>query len=297
MTTEGTFTTDDGIEVFHRWWEVADPAGTVVIAHGAAEHLGRYARFAEALNAAGWSAVALDHRGHGRTGASTGVGKLGPAGAEGLLSDIGRLIDLAGERAPGAPIVALGHSMGSVLVQGYAASGAAGLSGYILSGPLGVTDGTDDLRDGLREACEAGMADEPIDLLGGFNEAFEPARTPFDWLSRDPEEVDRYIADPLCGDGNPLTYGFVAGFLGIAVDGVDADALAQMPRIPVLLVAGEMDPVGGMGESVRALEGRLVAAGLDATAIYYPDARHEVLNETNRDEVTTDIVEWLGTLA
>jgi alpha-beta hydrolase superfamily lysophospholipase len=294
--SEGTFTADNGIEVFHQAWRVDAPRGTVVIAHGASEHSGRYARFAAALNGGGWDAVALDHRGHGRTGPSTGVGKLGPAGGQGLLDDLGRVIAEQRAGGPGRPVVLFGHSMGSLIAQGYVVTGAAGLAGYILSGPLGVPEGVEELRTGLEQAVEAGMGDEPLDSLGPYNEPFEPARTPFDWLSRDPAEVDAYIADPLSGDGNPLTVGFIAGVLGIAVPGIDPQRIAGIPRIPVLLIAGEADPVGGMGANVRELERRLRDAGLDTTGRYYPEARHELLNETNRDEVTADVLAWLAAL-
>ena len=295
MHSDEITTAADGIEVFRQRWTVEAPKGTVVIAHGASEHSGRYARFAAALNAAGWDAVALDHRGHGRTRDSSGIGKLGPAGGQGLLDDLGQLIAQAGER--GGPVVLFGHSMGSMIAQGYAAAGAAGLAGYVLSGPIGVVEGSNELLGGLREVAASGMADEPLDALGAYNEPFEPARTPFDWLSRDEAEVDAYIADPFCGDGNPLTYGFFVGLLEVAIAGVDPAAIAATPRIPVLLVAGSMDPAGGMTSQVEALATRLRDGGLDATAIYYTDARHEVLNETNRDEVTADVVAWLQRIA
>ena len=298
MHTEGTFTADDGIEVFHQAWRVDAPRGTVVISHGASEHSDRYARFAGSLNAAGWDAVALDHRGHGRTGPSTGVGRLGPAGAQGLLDDLGRLVADAIAGADGRPIVLFGHSMGSMIAQGFAVTPAAvGLAGYVLSGPIGVPEGADELRVGLEQAIEGGMGDEPLDSLGPYNEPFEPARTPFDWLSRDPAEVDAYIADPRCGDGNPLTIGFVAGLFGVALPGVDPERIAAMPRLPVLLIAGEADPAGGMGANVRVLEQRLRDGGLDTTALYYPGARHELLNEINRDEVVADVVGWLDRFA
>lgn len=292
MSEAATFTSEDGIEVFHTWWDAPDPKGTVVVAHGASEHHGRYARFAAALAAAGWSAAALDHRGHGRTRDSSGIGKLGPAGAEGLLADLGRVVALAADRAPGLPIVLLGHSMGSVIAQAFAARGGHGLSGYILSGPLGVAEGADDLKGSIQQAIDAGLDDQPLDLAQ-FNGAFEPARTPFDWLSRDADEVDRYIADPLCGPANPLSLRYIAGVLELGEEGSDPSTLAAMPRIPVLLIAGTMDPAGAMTENVRVLESRLREAGLDVTANYYPGARHELLNEINRDEVTSDVVRWL----
>jgi alpha-beta hydrolase superfamily lysophospholipase len=127
-----------------------------------------------------------------------------------------------------------------------------------------------------------------------MNEAFEPARTAYDWLSRDPVEVDAYIADPMCGDDAPPTYGFIAALMTLAVDTMSSEAIARIPtRLPILLVTGERDVASADAANVRELEARMRAAGLDVDARYYPDARHELLNETNRDEVTADILTFL----
>jgi alpha-beta hydrolase superfamily lysophospholipase len=205
------FTADDGVEVCYRRW---DPNGAaravVVIVHGASEHSGRYARFAEALRHNGCAVYALDLRGHGRTAASTGFGVMGAGGIDGLLSDVHQLRDLACGEYPSVPVVLFGHSMGSLIAQAFVERFGDALSGYVLSGSGGVP-GEDfaEMSTMMRAAVDAGLADQPIDMLGDFNVGFEPARTRFDWLSRDPAEVDHYIADPWCGDNAPLTYGFV----------------------------------------------------------------------------------------
>jgi alpha-beta hydrolase superfamily lysophospholipase len=134
------------------------------------------------------------------------------------------------------------------------------------------------------------MRDEPAsDLLASNNAPFEPARTPFDWLSRDAAEVDRYVADPLCGDGNPLTYGYVIDLFGVV-----APAAEQLASIscPVLVIAGDQDPAAAMGANATGLAEALAGAGVPVDITLYEDARHELLNETNRDEVTSDIVGW-----
>ena len=147
------------------------------------------------------------------------------------------------------------------------------------------------LADLLQGVADAGMRDEPAaDLLASNNAPFEPARTPFDWLSRDPAEVDLYVADPLCGDGNPLTYGYVIDLFEVV-----APAAEQLASIscPVLVIAGDQDPAAAMGANATGLGEALVAAGVPVEVTLYEDARHELLNETNRDEVTSDIVAWL----
>ena len=159
---------------------------------------------------------------------------------------------------------------------------------------MGPTNGTEEFVTGMRAAIEAGMADEPLDVLAGYNASDEPTRTNYDWLSRDAEEVDKYIADPLCGDENPLTYGYVTALLETIVDVMEAAAIVRIPTcVSVLLLTGECDPVSENGAQVRELDRRLREAGLDVTACYYAGARHEVLNETNRDEVHRDLVDWL----
>lgn len=296
---ELSFVDAHGVEVFYRRWTApTTERGAVVISHGASEHSLRYTRFADALNEAGIAAYALDHRGHGRTAMATGAGRTGPGGLAGAVDDVQQLVAIAGAEVAGAPVALFGHSMGSILVQALVERPAAGVAGYVLSGsPGAATPGTGSAADALRLAVEAGMGDEPLDALGSFNAAFEPARTPHDWLSRDPAEVDAYIADPFCGDDMPLTHAYMAQLLELAADAMSTEGIARIPSdLAVLLVTGEDDPVSGMATRVRILEGRLRDQGLVVTARYYPGARHEPLNETNRHEVIGDIIGWLDAL-
>lgn len=285
----------DRVDVFcRRWMPSGKSRAAVVVVHGAAEHSGRYARVAEVLQTEGYAVFALDLRGHGHTSGTTGPGRIGPGGMPGVLSDIDAVVRRARAEVGDAPVVLLGHSMGSVVVQAFMVGAPHDVSAYVLSGTMGPAEGTEEFVAGMRAAMEAGMADEPLDALAGYNASEEPTRTSYDWLSRDAEEVDKYIADPLCGDDNPLTYGYVTALLETIAEVMEPGAIARIPtRVPVLLLTGDCDPVSENGAQVRELERRLRDAGLEVTARYYAGARHEVLNETNRDEVHRDLVDWL----
>lgn len=290
---ERRFVDAHGVEVFTRWWPVDGAVGVVLIAHGASEHSGRYDRFARDLNAAGYAVAALDQRGHGHTGEGTGAGRTGPGAGQGVLDDIGELRGLVpevlGDDAGSLPTFLFGHSLGSAIALGYLGSHSEGLAGAILSGvPVDVTEiaAMGELLGGMAEMRDESAA--PI--LAANNEPFEPARTPFDWLSRDEAEVDLYLADRFCGDQNPITYGFLIDLLeavGPAVEDLSSISC------PVLVVAGDQDPAAAMGAHATKAAEALRAAGVDVELRLYEDARHELLNETNRDEVTADIVGWL----
>jgi len=286
---------DDGVDVFcRRWLPPGKPRAVVVVAHGAAEHSGRYAGVAEVLQGGGYAVYALDLRGHGHTAGSTGRGRIGPSGMAGVLGDLEALVGRARTEVGEVPVVLLGHSMGSVVVQAFMVRAPVGVRAYVLSGTMGPAEGTEEFLAGVRAALDAGLTDEPLDDLG-HNDAGEPTRTSYDWLSRDADEVDRYIADPMCGDDNPLTYGYVAVLLETIAEVMEPGAIARIPRgTSVLLLTGESDPVSENGAHVRELERRLRDAGLDVASRYYAGARHEVLNETNRDEVYRDLADWLG---
>jgi alpha-beta hydrolase superfamily lysophospholipase len=285
----------DGVDVFcRRWRPLGKARAAVVVVHGAAEHSGRYTRVADVLQGEGYAVYALDLRGHGQTAGSTGRGRIGRSGMAGVLADVEALVRRARAEVGDVPVVLLGHSMGSVVVQAFVVRGTDEVSAYVLSGTMGPTEGTEEFVAGMRAAIEAGMADEPLDALAGYNDSDGPTRTSYDWLSRDADEVDRYIADPMCGDDNPLTYGYVAVVLETIAEVMEPSAIARIPSgIPVLLLTGDRDPVSENASHVRELERRLREEGLDVTARYYAGARHEVLNETNRDEVHRDLVHWL----
>ncbi len=297
MTDVLTFKDADGVEIsYRRWLPDGDPKAIVQIAHGASEHSERYDRFARFLTERGYAVYANDHRGHGLTAKVTGVGKNGPRGWEGMIDDLRELANLARADIGSVPLVLFGHSMGSFLAQGFVQRYGSEVDGLVLSGSSGGMDNLSDLVAMLKGMAEQGGADEPAAIFGPLNAAFEPARTPFDWLSRDEAEVDKYIADPMCGDSAPLTIGFVADMLGGNESTWQADGETRIPKdLPVLLITGEADPVSDDGKTVRELEARYEANGMtDVTGLYYPQARHELLNETNRDDVQRDVAEWLN---
>jgi alpha-beta hydrolase superfamily lysophospholipase len=256
------------------------PRAIVQIAHGMAEHIARYDRLIRRLAGAGYAVVGADHRGHGANAGLHGLGDFGPGGFAGVVEDMATLTAAARAFSPGTPIVLLGHSMGSFAAQAYLPAHGAGLSALVLSGTAAL-----DLL--LTGGAPGGLA--------AYNAAFEPARTPFDWLSRDPAEVDAYVADPLCGfDLAPASM----ASLPATVFGADADPrLAGLAAggLPIYVISGEFDPIVGPGQAfTRALIDRYRAVGLgDIEHRVYPGGRHEMFNETNRDQVEAELVAWL----
>ncbi len=298
-----TFTLDrpDGHAIFTRVWRPdGAPRAAVHIVHGLAEHSARYARLAEALTSAGYAAYAHDHRGHGPNAKPEDLGFFAQSGGWRLLLDD---IEAVGQRIaadlPGRPLVFLGHSMGSFLGQRYIAERGDRLAAAVLSGSAGPPPAIVGLgrRIIAFERWRLGpRGKSPLVhslMFGEQNKPFRPARTPYDWLSRDPAEVDKYIADPLCGF--PLTNQLAAD-LAEALADLASPKLAQAIRkdLPIYVVSGSSDPVGA---KLQGLLDVYRAAGLNVTANIYPDGRHEMLNETNRDEVTRDLLAWLDNQA
>jgi alpha-beta hydrolase superfamily lysophospholipase len=269
----------DGFRLVGTRWEPDGPArATVVIAHGAAEHLGRYRRFATALTSAGYAVMGIDHRGHGRSAGPGGLGDFGLDGAAAfaaMAADVGQVVEAAKAAHPGRPAVLFGHSMGAGIAQRWAPEGSREIAALVLSG----SSATEPPQPG-----EAPPVFNP-------NAAFEPARTPYDWLSRDPAEVDRYIADPWCGFEKQTARRERVNVFELP----PAEVLAQIrPDLPVLLVAGDADPINRGLEGLRLLEARWREAGVQRIdRLFYPGGRHEMLNEINREQVTADIIGWL----
>jgi alpha-beta hydrolase superfamily lysophospholipase len=268
----------DGLSLQGYEWRARGAAkAVVVLSHGAAEHALRYERFARALAAAGYDTFALDQRGHGRSAKPGGLGDFGAGGWRALVADIGLLVAHARATRAGVPVVLFGHSMGSFAAQQFCLDRSREIDVLVLSGSTAFD---------LSRSGGALPAFEP-------NKPFEPARTPYDWLSRDPAEVDKYVADPLCGfetqrgrrPGEGIDFATIND--PARLHGIRAD-------LPVLLVAGDEDPINAKLAGLQLLERRWRDAGVRRIDTrYYEGGRHEMLNETNRDEVTADVVGWL----
>ncbi len=276
----------DGLAIATYAWDdvPGEPVGVVQLVHGLAEHGPRYARLAAALNAAGFLVSAADNRGHGASvSGDVPLGSFGAAGVPGFVADIGAHAGLLAEQHPDLPLFAFAHSLGSMGMQSVLLAEPVRYAGVVLSGSTTL--------DGLLAVVQGLPADQPG--LAAFNAGFEP-RTGFEWLSRDPAEVDAYVADPLCGF--PTEDAIMGGILGTAAQTADPAVLRGIRSdLPLLVVSGDRDPVGGPGAvNVTALAQRYRDAGLtDVTLTLWPEARHEVVNETNRDEVTAGVVAWL----
>ncbi|MGQ0528641.1 MAG: alpha/beta fold hydrolase [Panacagrimonas sp.] len=287
---------------FVRAWLPAsgDIRGCVQIVHGMSEHGGRYARFATVLNQAGYAVYAQDLPGHGRTArAPDELGHFADEYGWRLALQSIRAVQVnLRERHPARPLMLFGHSMGALLSQDYIVHHGRDISACVLSaatGDLGVMRGV-----GLAlirgEIAWGGpryrsrLAEELS--FKSFNRKFKPARTAFDWLSRDEAEVDRYIDDPRCGFR--ASAGLWADLLAIGGRLREPPRLARIPKtLPVLIIAGTDDPATNGVKGPTALERAYHQAGLhDVTLRFYDQGRHELLNDLCRDQVTQDVIQW-----
>ncbi len=283
----------------HEWLPDKPPRGVLQIAHGMQEYAGRYERAAVAFSRAGFAVVASDLRGHGRSLVGPELyGHLGPGGWRGVLGDIKQLTDIIQKRHRRLPIFLLGHSWGSFLVQGYIQRWGRVLKGAILSGTNGanpvlkvgklLAKGVVAVRGGDKQA---GLLEKVS--MGAYNKHFEPKKTGLEWLSRDQNEVDKYVRDPLCGI--PFPNSFFLETVSLLSDVWTSENEQRIPvTLPIYMFSGSDDPVGMRGKGVRALAERYTRVGVrDLTVKLYEGGRHEMINELNRDQVAADIIQWI----
>ena len=299
-----SFRADDGAVLFGRRFLPNDgvPVKRAIhILHGMAEHSGRYARFAERLTERGFVVYANDHRGHGRTAVRRdNLGHHASAmGLARLCHDVRQMIVFEKGETDGVPLCLFGHSMGTVVAEQVMVTSSTPLDAVILSAPIGMPDAVSVLGRLLArvERARSGPRGRSGLLFrltfGAYQHSFPTSRTSFDWLSRDPVEVDKYIADPWCGFG--LTNSYWVHFLDALANGGRASALRNVAReLPVLVLSGGDDPVNRKARGARELVAAYTRAGLTrVTHKLYADNRHSLLHEVNRDEVMRDAIAWL----
>ena len=281
------------------WTPAATPRAAVQIAHGMGEHIGRYAPVAARLIDAGYVVYGNDHRGHGRTDPDR-LGDMGDDGWNKVIDDAHCLHERIGAEHPGLKRVLLGHSMGAMLTQEYLCRYGAGLDAAVLSGSPGFRD---PLQTAITrvvtgiEAWRLGPAGESTVLanlvFGQANKNFDSAEaTGFEWLSRNADEVQKYVDDPFCGA--VLRTGSLLALFRGAKEAAAAASIARIPKdLPIHVLSGTADPVHNGLKNLERLFRRYADAGLTVTRKFYQDGRHEMFNEINRAEVLDDLVAWL----
>lgn len=294
----------DGIHQIYaqEWKPEGTPRGIVQIVHGICEYSGRYDHFARFLTEQGFLVVAEDHLGHGRTAPDEEErGYFAPKkGWQVVVNDVAELHRRTAAQYPDVPYFILGHSMGSFLTRTYLFRRPQPLAGVILSGTAQqpgamlfggrlITRCISLFRGGhYRSGFVHGIA------LGGYNKPFFPNRTASDWITRDEAVVDLYVADPLCSF-RPTVSLYRDLMQGLTVMQRKSNLREMQKDLPVLFVSGDRDPVGAMGEGVKAAYDSFLEAGCtDITLKLYAGARHELHNELNRDEYFEDIKDWLN---
>lgn len=275
-----TFTDSHGVETTFYEWPVASPRAVVQLAHGLGEHARRYDHLAEFLNRNGISVYANDHRGHGETGLkqiksgqTKTLGNLGTGGMRATFAAENEFTKLIRSENKNVPLILLGHSWGSFIAQKVVNEHSADYDAVILTGTTLTMPGT----------------------MGafGFNKKWNgPQATGFEWLSRDPKVGEAFVADP------KTFYADAAKVMGVSnslrLFGKPAREVRE--DLPILVMVGSDDPIGAERGAHALVEAYRKRAGVkDIELVVYHDARHEVFNETNKDEVYSDLVEWINT--
>ena len=282
--------------------QAAGPARAVVqVNHGLAEHAGRYARFADFLAGRGICVYAHDHRGHGATRAPDApLGRFADRqGCAKVLADVAAVHELIAAEHPGLPVILFGHSMGGLIALNFLfrrsgqVNAAAIWNANFSAGLLGRAALALLAWERFRLGSDVPSRLLPRLTFQAWGKAIPGHRTIFDWLSRDKDEVDKYIADPLCGW--PASVSMWRDVFGFIFAGADDAKLAAVRRdLPILLVGGEKDPATSGGTAVSHLAGRMRRMGFsNLVSSIYAETRHESLNELNRDTIMADFAHWL----
>lgn len=303
--TDFTFLSTDGKTTLHGVsWLPADREIVAVlqIVHGVAEYIARYDAFARYLNERGIAVIGHDHLGHGLSLPEGGVPVYFGAGNtwNTVVDDMYRVHLRIKEQFPDKPLFIMGHSMGSFLTRTYLVRYSGTVRGAIIMGTGWQNEAT--IAAGLllakaitRSRGDSATSDLVTNLaFGAYNKAFTPTRTSCDWLSADPDNVDRYMADPMCG--SDATVGLFREMLTGIRFNQKRDHIAAMDKnCPILLISGKDDPVGSMGKGVQQTYDAFCASGIkDVSLQLYDGLRHEILNEAaQKDTVCADIYNWL----
>ena len=299
--TEKTFTGKDGKSTVHYYvWEPqGQPAAILQIVHGMAEHITRYAGFAEYLNQFGILVAGNDHIGHGNSAAPEDWGYFGEKdGWKFMIQDVEQLHEIMAVEYMDVPYFIMGHSMGSFITRAWLAMYGSGVDGAIIMGTCG-TNSALGVAKTLVAAIRKFKGSRHISKLvtnaafGSYTKRIDPVRTPYDWLTRDNGIVDKYMDDPACGF--PFTLAGYADLFNVIGYISDDNWYSLVPKdLPMLFVSGGDDPVGNYGDGPAEVTERLQEAGCtDVSLIIYDGMRHEILNEFGKETVMEDIKKFI----
>ncbi len=297
----------DGAEVvIHSWLpEEKDVKGIVLLSHGMAEHVSRYEGFAKLLTDNNLAVYGEDHRGHGETALlaqKKGLGKLGylckKNGFLRVVEDIHEEVEMVKELYPGKKVILFGHSFGSFISQAFIENYGKTIDGCVLCGTAGPRPALMSFARFFAALCSLGGKKKYSPLIdkiafGSSNSTYKNPRTKYDWLSRDEKTVDNYIADPLCGYVCTVEF-YQELFRGLSYIHSKKQIKKIPLDLPVHFIDGTGDPVGTYGKTVQKLYDLYKKNGMkNVDLIFYQDARHELLNETNAGEVRNEVLKWM----
>ena len=303
MKHEFYYTSRDSVTKIHaiEWLPDRDIKGVLQICHGMVEYIDRYDEFAEFMSEHGYYVVGHDHLGHGKSiQTEADLGYFDERkGNQYVIGDIYQLQEMTRKKYPDVPYFMLGHSMGSFITRNYLCRYGKGVDGAVIVG-TGMQSGglilCSKAMAGIQKLfCGSKHISRFIDkaAFGGYNKRIDAPRTSSDWLSRNPENVDRYIADELCGFTFTVN-GFQTLFELIRRL-QKQENLEKVPQnLPILMVSGAEDPVGDYGKGVRKACDSLKKAGVkNITVKLYENDRHELLNEEDGEQAMEDIYQWI----